>query len=159
LWLVRQRRKLAQPGLNGSIRPGGERLRRWHGTLGVWAFVGVLFFSVTGLTWSQYAGSNIGVLRAHYGWGTPSVATTLPEHDAPRPPAGEDTATPASDQHAAHRVQAPRDPVPVSPRMFDQVVQVARAAGIEAGKVEIRPPAAANKAWTVTEIDRAWPTQ
>src|SRR5690606_41473187 len=109
--------------------------------------------------WPLSPGANTASPPPHSGWGPPPVATTLPEHDAPRPPAGEDTATPASDQHAAHRVQAPRDPVPVSPRMFDQVLQVARAAGIEAGKVEIRPPAAANKAWTVTEIDRAWPTQ
>jgi len=159
LWLTRRRRNPARPVQNGRLRGAGERLRRWHGTLGVWAFLGVLFFSVTGLTWSQYAGSNIGVLRAHYGWGTPSVATTLPEHGAATHADSEGTATPLSDEHAAHRVQAARDPRPISPRMFDQVLQVARAAGIDAGKVEIRSPAAANKAWTVTEIDRAWPTQ
>lgn len=159
LWFARRRRNPAQPGLNGRFRASGERLRGWHGTLGVWAFVGVLFFSVTGLTWSQYAGSNIGVLRAHYGWGTPSVATALPEHAAATPVAGKGSQTPLSDEHAAHRVQGARDPIPVSPRMFDQVLQVARAAGIDAGKVEIRPPAGENKAWTVTEIDRAWPTQ
>src|SRR5690606_6506666 len=41
----------------------------------------------------------------------------------------------------------------------DSVLVAARHAGIDAGKVEIRPPAQAGKAWTVTEIDRSWPTQ
>src|SRR5690606_12788514 len=35
----------------------------------------------------------------------------------------------------------------------------ARAAGLRADMIEIRAPKAANKAWTVTEVDRRWPTQ
>lgn len=43
--------------------------------------------------------------------------------------------------------------------LFDEVLQAARGAGINAAKLEIRPPRDANSAWTVTEIDRGWPTQ
>ncbi|STR50839.1 iron-regulated membrane protein, Iron-uptake factor PiuB [Klebsiella oxytoca] len=49
----------------------------------------------------------------------------------------------------------------VPPRVedFDEVLQAARKAGLEAGKLEIRPPSASGRAWTVNEIDRSWPTQ
>ncbi len=42
--------------------------------------------------------------------------------------------------------------------MYDQVQHAARGAGIDAAKIEIRPPGAPNKAWLVKEIDRSWPT-
>lgn len=202
-------RSLPSQGRRSS--ESGRRLRRWHGTLGVWAFLGVVFFSITGLTWSNYAGGNIGVLRAHYGWGTPSVSTTLPAqpmsvhhpHEtsasraghlvaavaATRPSSGEypgdehaehgehaehnehvatsihhqHAATSEHHQHAAHRTRATGDTasaqIAKDPALFDVILGVARAAGIDAGKVEIRPPRSADKAWTVTEVDRSWPTQ
>ena len=151
--------------------PHPHRLRRWHGTLGACAFLGVLFFSITGLTWSQYAGSNIGVLRAHYGWGTPSVSTDLPATTQDSFAAGtmrdalSRTPDPGSqgDEHAHHHAAdaeaSAQAAASVNLAMFDDVLNVARVAGIEAGKVEIRPPATDGKAWTVTEIDRSWPTQ
>ena len=39
--------------------------RHWHITLGVALLAGLLFFSATGLTWSQWAGGNIDALRAN----------------------------------------------------------------------------------------------
>jgi hypothetical protein len=42
---------------------------------------------------------------------------------------------------------------------FDPVLLAARAAGLDAGKLEIRPPSGAGRAWTVNEIDRSWPTR
>lgn len=56
----------------------------------------------------------------------------------------------------------PEDPAlaaSITPEQFDRVVAAARAAGIAAGKIEVRPAKLANKAWTVSEIDRRWPTQ
>ena len=50
--------------------------------------------------------------------------------------------------------------VPLRVEDFDEVLQAARKAGLEAGKLEIRPPSASGRAWTVNEIfDRSWPTQ
>src|SRR5690606_29593083 len=70
------------------------------------------------------------------------------------------------DEHAGHRAAASASradragpAASVNLAMYDAVLGAAREAGIEAGKVEIRPPEAAGKAWTVTEIDRSWPTQ
>ncbi len=209
LWFSRRRRERTRPSSSASTTaivapssamprgvaagPGAtlgqhrrQRLRRWHGTLGAWAFLGVVFFSITGLTWSNHAGGNIGVLRAHYGWGTPSVATTLPAQAAGTDAAqghlhgqGAHSGAADGDEHAEHRAltvpvqKAPGTTAPAAEAaagpatvplmtddaMFDAVLQTARAAGIDAGKVEIRPARGPDKAWTVTEVDRAWPTQ
>lgn len=146
LWWSARRRERAAAGVRPAV---GATLRRRHGTLGAWALIGFLFFSVTGLTWSQHAGGNISVLRAYYGWGTPSVSTSLDQK----------TSMPV-DEHAHHGHGAKAAlSVGADPAMFDTVLLAARQAGIDADKLEIRPPAAAGKAWTVTEIDRSWPTQ
>ena len=140
---------------------GGHRLRRWHARLGVWAMLGFVFFSATGLTWSQYAGSNIGVLRAHYGWGTPGISTNLT--GAPQPEsehAHHQTMAAAHDAHAHHAAPTTTGNAALdTDRRFDQVLAVARAEGLEAGRIEVRRPASADRAWSVVEIDRRWPTQ
>lgn len=150
LWITKYRRKrLVGAGAVSTARR--HRLRDWHGRLGLVVLIGVLFFSATGLTWSQWAGGNISVLRGYYGWGTPSVSTGLDPTSNP-PAAG-------ADEHAHHHHMAAMTSAVGDPAMFDSVLAAARAAGINAGKVEIRPPAKADTAWTVTEIDRSWPTQ
>lgn len=45
------------------------------------------------------------------------------------------------------------------PAQFDQALAVARQAGLNASRLEIRPPVSDERAWTVNEIDRRWPTQ
>lgn len=139
LWYIRRRG-------GGPVRSKG--LRRWHATLGLCLLIGLLFFSATGLTWSRWAGGNIGVARAALGMSTPSVSTAL-DGETPAP-AGE---------HAHHTGMAMSAPRVAAPEMFDQVLSAARASGIDAGKVEIVPAAGPDRAWTVTEIDRSWPTQ
>ena len=164
LWWDRRRRRMNLTA-HGSPRhsTAPQRLRRWHGTLGAWSFIGLLFFSVTGLTWSNYAGSNIGVLRAHYGWGTPSVTTDLPAEPVGSFAEAQPKNT-TMDEHAHHRAaptpaNGTAQTAAVDLAMYDAVLKVAREAGINAGKLEIRPPRGDGKAWTVTEIDRSWPTQ
>jgi uncharacterized iron-regulated membrane protein len=136
-------------------KPGARSLRGWHASAGLWLALGLLFFSATGLTWSQYAGDNIGVLRAWYGWSTPSVTTSL----------GQASGMPATlnmpmDEHADHHMHtaAHAAPLVLNPALFDSVLASARNAGIDAAKVEIRPARSADKAWVVNEIDRRWPT-
>lgn len=142
------------------------RQRFRHSSLGLVLLLGLLFFSATGLTWSRWAGDNISAMRAHFGWMTPAVNTSL-RSDRPS----------LADEHAEHHMAAadsgsampgmqmhghPHSPerlLSVTPAQFDGVVAAARAAGIEAGKIEIRPATRADKAWTVSEIDRRWPTQ
>lgn len=131
------------------------RQRRRHTQIGLVIILGLIFFSATGLTWSKWAGGNIAQLRAQIGWVTPSVSLNLtPAH----------TQAMAQDPHAAHHgtgaMQANTERQALwTPQQFDQVLATARAAGIEAGKLEIKPPKSSHQAWFVREIDRSWPTQ
>ncbi|MBO8132250.1 PepSY-associated TM helix domain-containing protein [Dickeya fangzhongdai] len=139
----------------GRLSPARQRqrLRSNHAVTGLLLLVGLLFFSATGLTWSRWAGDNVAQLRAVMGWQTPSVNTRL------------DTATPPPPSaHAEHDMMSmpmPMHPAvsQTTPQTFDSVLAAARAAGIDAGKIEIRPASRVQRAWTVSEIDRAWPTQ
>ncbi len=131
--------------------PPTTRLRAVHSTLGLTLLIGMLFFSATGLTWSQWAGNNIGVGRNALGWQTPSLNTALIPHSV----------TTAQDAHAEHysEAMAHHHAPSVVVDNVDNVLAIARQAGISANKLEIRPAKNANNAWTVTEIERRWPTQ
>jgi len=48
---------------------------------------------------------------------------------------------------------------PTSRATYDRMLAVARAHGLTAERIEIRPPAGAGAIWTVAEIDRRWPSQ
>ena len=66
------------------------------------------------------------------------------------------------DEHAEHRGYHGRMMMPemaMDLTQFDGVLSAARNAGIDANRLEIRPAKTADSAWTVTEIDRSWPTQ
>lgn len=121
--------------------------RHWHTTLGLFLFIGLIFVSITGLTWSRWAGDNINQMRASLDWLTPQVNTTL----------ATNTQTRGTDPHAEHH--ASMAGMSRSTEDWPRVVAAAREAGIQAGMIEIRPPKNVNKAWTVTEVDRRWPTQ
>jgi uncharacterized iron-regulated membrane protein len=124
--------------------------RRLHVTLGWLLLAGMLLFSATGLTWSQWAGGNVDKLRAAFNWMTPQVNTQLQGEAAP------------ADPHAEHHMHHDGMAMPnmtLNPAQLDAVLARAQAAGIAARKIEIRPPRDMEHAWTVTEIDRRWPTQ
>ncbi len=169
LWLgTRPKRKLK------TARTGFAFSRHWHITLGFTLLLGLVFFSATGLTWSQWAGGNIDRWRTELNWLTPQVNTAL-NSDAPAAPA---------DPHADHHsmsgmpdmdmpdmsmpmsamtkpVAAPAKPMPnnLPDADWDRVLNAARQDGLHATKLELRQPKSADKAWTVSEIDRSWPTQ
>ncbi|MBB1583198.1 PepSY domain-containing protein [Serratia sp. OS31] len=140
LWGARRRKKLTR-------QRGG--LRRLHEKSGVLLLVGLLFFSATGLTWSQWAGENISVLRHQFGWATPSLSTAINGQDA----------APAGDHAEHHGHMMVRAKPPQDGAMYDRALAGARQAGIDAARVEIKQPAMAGQAWTVMEINRRWPTQ
>lgn len=154
LWLValggvvvwRARVRQRQTASGARPRPG---LHRWHSSLGLWLLLGMLFFSATGLTWSKWAGDNIGIVRAHFGMSTPALNTRLDLDATPMQTHAEHHATDAPSAGAS----------PIDPYLLDPILQTARRAGIDAGMIEIRPASTPDRAWTVTEIDRSWPTQ
>ncbi|QLA69593.1 PepSY domain-containing protein [Enterobacter pasteurii] len=127
-----------------------QNRRRLHVILGWTLLGGMLLFSATGLTWSQWAGGNVDKLRAEMNWLTPQVNTQL---------SGAPETMDEHAEHHGHHGGMTMPETPVEPSLFDGVLQAARQAGIDANKLEIRPPGMADRAWTVTEIDRSWPTQ
>ncbi|GAA5166790.1 PepSY-associated TM helix domain-containing protein [Pseudonocardia eucalypti] len=134
IWLLRRRRdrklrRVIAPDFGAS---GRVRLRSWHGSVGVWVALVLLFLSATGLTWSKFAGTNVDTLRTELSWTTPSVHTTLATPAAPTPPDVPATA--------------------------ERVLGVARAHGLT-DPVEITPPSKPGKAWVVQQNQRSWPSK
>lgn len=149
LWLTTRPKRSARSSRTSAF----SLARKWHITLGLCLLLGMVFFSATGLTWSQWAGSNVDTMRTTFGWLTPQVNTSL----------SRGTQTTPADPHAEHHGMMPgmhdMPEVTYASADWDRVVASAREAGLQAARIEIRPPKSADKAWTVTEIDRAWPTQ
>ncbi|HEY5795848.1 MAG TPA: PepSY-associated TM helix domain-containing protein [Bosea sp. (in: a-proteobacteria)] len=145
LWFWRRHPQAAQRARGNPVL----RLRRWHGLVGLTLSLGLVFVSVTGLTWSKYAGDRIDALRATLGWVTPSVSLKL------------GAAPSVEGDHAHHGAAASVAPSaqPGSVAQFDAVLAAARTAGINSPHLEIRPPRAEGQAWLVREYDRSWPTQ
>ncbi|MFI6292620.1 PepSY-associated TM helix domain-containing protein [Nonomuraea sp. NPDC050790] len=139
LWAGRRRRKGAR--LRRLTTPergvtGRRRVLSWHGSIGLWAVVGLLFLAATGLTWSKYAGDNVDRLRVTLGWTTPSIATGG-EHAA-------HTASPGGHRHGGGDVGP------------DQAVRAAAGRGLS-GPLEIVWPGKAGEPYLVKESDKTWP--
>ncbi|MEV5357809.1 PepSY-associated TM helix domain-containing protein [Streptomyces sp. NPDC086081] len=134
LWFSRRRARRRLRGTTGRRRTLGL-----HGSVGVWAAAGFFFLSATGLTWSAYAGATIDELRTSLGQATPSVSAAGGEHSGHGAAAGR-----AGD--AAHGVG------------LDKVLAAARAEGL-GDPVEIVPPADADSAYVVRQVQRSWPTK
>jgi len=147
LWVARARRSVRAALRVDSGTRGRARTRSWHGVVGVWAALGFLMLSATGLTWSQLAGENVTELRTRLSWSTPSVNTSV----------AAGSAGPATGEHGEHDgTTTPAGAVNVAD--IDTVLASARAAAVDSDQVEIALPKAEGKAWTVTEIHRAYPT-
>jgi uncharacterized iron-regulated membrane protein len=129
LWIARRRRRnrIRRTLLPESSTRGRARLRSWHGAVGLWAVLGMLFLSATGLTWSQFAGANVTDLRTNLGWSTPSVEQMVPAGPAATGSVGATA---------------------------DLVLAAARTAGLS-DPVEIVP--GEDRAWVVSQVQRSWP--
>lgn len=170
LWIARSRRQRAGKSAEraaaaetsrtetagASSRAAGYRkTRSLHATTGIWVLGGALFLSLTGITWSQHAGGNVGELRSALSWSTPAVTADLTGGSAP----GEH-AEHSGSEHAEHSGATATEPAATAePGLFDDVLAVAQGENVNVGLVEIKPPAAAGEAWTVTEIQRSYPTE
>lgn len=145
LWIIRIRKARVKKDF---VRPsrkhtGYRRLFSWHTSVGIWVALGAVFLSATGITWSTYGGQNVTDLRAALDWTTPAVSTSL------------GGVAGAADEHAGHGAASAA--VEVDPAAFDAVLAAAQGVNIDTGLVQITPPAAADQAWKVQEIDRGFP--
>jgi uncharacterized iron-regulated membrane protein len=148
LWLARRRtakRKARALLLPEKGAKGVRKTRSWHASLGVWALVGALFLSATGLTWSNYAGENFSAVLVALDAKAPALDTALPG-SAPAATSGE---------HSEHNASA-GSTEPVDAKTFDKVLAAGRGAGLD-GPLELAPAAAPGTAWSVGQTDQLWP--
>ncbi|MFE7330408.1 PepSY-associated TM helix domain-containing protein [Streptomyces sp. NPDC057565] len=141
LWFSRRR---ARRKLRGTT--GRRRTLSLHGSVGVWAAVGLIFLSATGLTWSTYAGASVSDLRDAIGQTTPTVTSSLTSGGES---AGHGEHTGPGGSGADHGVLD-------GGAGIDAVLKAARAEGLS-NPVEIVPPADASSAYVVSQIQRSWP--
>lgn len=123
---------------------------RLHSKLGFILFPLLLFVAVTGLTWSGYAGDNIRWLRQTFDWQTPVLNTAI--H-------AESVSSMNMHHHEGHVMDATRPRVEPHAQDFETALILARKYGIQAAQLQIKPPSSLNEAWSVTELQRQWPTQ
>lgn len=149
LWLVRIRKSRTKKDF---VRPnrkyrGYRKSLSWHTSIGAWVLLGALFLSVTGITWSQFAGGNVGVVRTALGGTTPRVDTSL------------DGNAPAADEHAGHGAPATAPSGEANPDTFDAMLAIGQRINVNASQVQIEPPSAPGQAWVVKEIKSNFPTE
>lgn len=135
LWFGRRR---SQRKLRGAT--GRRRTLSLHGTVGVWAALGLIFLSATGLTWSAYAGQSVSDLREAIGQTTPALTASA---------AG-------GGEHAGHGGSGSGGATGGDGVGLDAVLKAARAEGLS-NPVEVVPPADASSAYVVRQIQRSWP--
>lgn len=138
--------------------------QRWHRRFGVVLLLGMLFLSATGITWSQWAGDNVNRLRHAFGWLTPQVTAVVgvPPGQALMNAHAEHQAMDMGSMPGMDMSQPSSIPQPtyfVADNEWDRVLSEARQSGIQAAKIEIRPPKDSHHTWTVTEINHRWPVQ
>lgn len=149
LWMARKR--TARRRVRALLVPekgakGVRKTRSWHASVGMWALVGALFLSATGLTWSTYAGENFSAALTALNAKAPALDTALPGS----------TAATGSGEHEQHGGGAEKSG-PVDPAVFDRVLTTARAAGLD-GPLELSVPEPGS-AWTAAQVDSTWPVR
>ena len=156
LWVRRYRTARARAGAATprlwTVKHGARGRNRalgWHGAIGLWIAVGLVFLSAPGLTWSKYAGEHVTDLRTSLGWTTPSVSKKLGATDTA--PAG------GHDGHGGHEAPAAGSGMLDANvgRLEDAVCAVAAGAGVT-GAVEASIPSAPDTAFTVAQTRQPW---
>ncbi|MFC8076786.1 PepSY-associated TM helix domain-containing protein [Streptomyces sp. NPDC057307] len=152
LWIGRRRtskRALIRP------EPGATGRRRTltrHGSLGLWAATGFVLLSATGLTWSTYAGANIGAVQDQLGGATPVVSATLKSGDDAAAGAG------GHEEHEGHGGDSgaggDHEGMDIG---IDNALTAARQAGLD-GPVVVKPPAD-GAAYVVAQRDSQFPVR
>ncbi|WP_406368594.1 PepSY-associated TM helix domain-containing protein [Streptomyces sp. NBC_01546] len=148
LWIGRRRKRKADLVLPDRKATGRRRTLSWHGVVGLWSVAGLVLLSATGLTWSKYAGENIGQLQDSLGGATPAVSAKLNP--------GADSA--GADEHAGHTMGPGEEmppPAPTADIGIDKAVDAARAAGVTE-YLQVTLPAK-GKGYVVKEKDRQLP--
>ncbi|MGA5194830.1 PepSY-associated TM helix domain-containing protein [Streptomyces exfoliatus] len=148
LWLGRRRRNRRAL----FVPEGGPASRRrtlsWHGSVGLWAVTGLVLLSATGLTWSRYAGENIGAVQDGLGGATPTLSATV-----------GGAAAGGSSEHEGHGGAHTGGGTAQGPDIgLDKALEAARAAGIDSPRISVVLPTE-GKGYVVKETDTQFPLQ
>ncbi|MEV5018077.1 PepSY-associated TM helix domain-containing protein [Streptomyces sp. NPDC053780] len=136
LWLTvpRVRDRIRRVFVPQGGPKGRKRTMSWHAVVGVWASAGLLGLSVTGMTWSTYAGASIGKIQSALAGPSPALVTDLPT-------AGKNSGTGSG---------------PAADVGIDAVVAAAHEAGLR-GVMNVSPPTKDQATYVVEENTRSWP--
>ncbi|MER8043153.1 PepSY-associated TM helix domain-containing protein [Streptomyces sp. NPDC094032] len=149
LWIGRRRKNRRALFLPERGPKSRRRTLSWHGTVGLWTVAGLVALSATGLTWSRYAGENIGSVQDRLGGATPALSAAV----TPGGAAG-------AGEHAGHG--AGHHPAPAAPKGtdigIDKAVAAARAAGIDSPEISVVLPAE-GAGYVVKETDKQFPVE
>ncbi|MFE7131990.1 PepSY-associated TM helix domain-containing protein [Streptomyces sp. NPDC057638] len=145
LWVGRRRQRRRALIVPERGATGRRRTLSLHGTVGLWAAVGLVALSATGLTWSRWAGENIGAVQDQLGGATPAVSAAL------------DPSAPAGDEHAGHHGGGHSGPHQGADIGVDRVLEAARSAGVD-GKVALTLPSEGT-GYLVKETDTVFPVK
>lgn len=148
LWIGRRRTRRAALVVPDRKASGRRKTLSWHGSVGVWIAIGLVGLSATGLTWSKYAGENIGELKDGLGGATPAVSAKV----------GGAPAADAGGEHAGHGTADGAQAAPPTPADaigIDGAVAAARAAGVTES-LRITLPAK-GKGYVLKEQDKQVP--
>ncbi|MHC9685068.1 PepSY-associated TM helix domain-containing protein [Corynebacterium diphtheriae] len=142
LWWKRQRKAGRLAAMLRIDGRGRTRNLRWHGAIGTLVAAGMIFLTITGLTWSSVAGDNIRSVRTALNWTTPSVSTALGA-------AAEQT---PADPHAEHGGHSGHHAHMAALDVSEQAQRVATtAAGELRTPFTVKPPKEDGHAWTAAE--------
>ncbi|MGW4747212.1 PepSY-associated TM helix domain-containing protein [Streptomyces sp. NPDC004290] len=143
LWVGRRRknrRALVLPERGPKSR---RRTLSWHGSVGLWAALGLVLLSATGLTWSRYAGENIGTVQDGLGGATPTLS------------AGANPGSEHEGHGGAHSGSTKTAGADIG---LDRAVGAARAAGIDSPRISVALPSE-GKGYVVKETDTQFPVE
>ncbi|MCP3817485.1 PepSY domain-containing protein [Streptomyces sp. A3M-1-3] len=122
---------------------GRRRTLSWHGSVGLWAVIGLVLLSATGLTWSRYAGENIGKVQDQLGGASPVVSAAL---DGGAGGGG----------HEGHGGGSGGGAHQGKDVGVDKALEAARASGIDGRQVSVILPSEGN-GYVVKETDKQFP--
>ncbi|MFI1867785.1 PepSY-associated TM helix domain-containing protein [Streptomyces jumonjinensis] len=146
LWLGRRRtakRELFRPERGAK---GRRKVLGLHGSVGLWAVTGLVLLSATGLTWSRYAGENIGAIQDQLGGATPAVSAAI------------DAGSGGGGEHEGHHGGGSGSAHQGADIGLDQALESARGAGIDSGELAISLPAEGT-GYVIKERDTVFPVQ